>query len=144
MSCVHSATSCTSLLCCPRRLPGERMDLWITRHNYRAPRPYWGFWQFNSSNGESLAESADAAEAVAAAGAVLFMGGNATASAFVIERWPGLANRSFQVRVARCSRQGRPHPPQIAHDVKHAIRPRVAVKQHLQTTLAPCKPVTWC
>ena len=73
------------------------MDLWITRHNYRAPRPYWGFWQFNSSNGESLAESADAEEAVNAAGAVLFLGGNATASDFVIERWPRLANRSFQV-----------------------------------------------
>ena len=40
------------------------MDLWVTRHNYRAPRPYWGFWQFNSSNGESLAESADAAEVI--------------------------------------------------------------------------------
>ena len=77
------------------------MDLWITRHNYRAPRPYWGFWQFNSSNGESLAESADAEEAVAAAGAVLFLGGNATASDFVIDRWPRLANRSFQVRNAR-------------------------------------------
>jgi hypothetical protein len=73
------------------------MDLWITRHNYRAPRPYWGFWQFNSSNGESLAESSDAQEAVAAAGAVLFLGGNTTASKFVIDRWPRLANRSFQV-----------------------------------------------
>ena len=74
------------------------MDLWITRHNYRAPRPYWGFWQFNSSNGESLAESADAEEAVATVGAVLFLGGNATASKFVNDRWPRLTNRSFQVR----------------------------------------------
>ncbi len=82
------------------RLPDERVDLWVTRHNYRAPRPYWGFWQFDSANGDSLAESADAAEAVAAAGAVLFLGGNASASDFVIDRWPRLATRSFQVRTA--------------------------------------------
>ena len=74
------------------------MDLWITRHNYRAPRPYWGFWQFNSSNRESPAVSANADDAVAAAGAVLFLGGNATSSALVIDRWPRLANRSFQAR----------------------------------------------
>ncbi len=88
-----------------RRLPGERVDLWVTRHNYRAPRPYWGFWQFDSANGESLAESADAADAVAAAGAVLFLGGNASASAFVVDRWPRLANRSFQARTARVCRR---------------------------------------
>ena len=77
------------------------MDLWVTRHNYRAPRPYWGFWQFDSANGDSLAESADAAEAAAAAGAVLFLGGNASATASVIDRWPRLANRSFQARCWR-------------------------------------------
>ena len=38
---------------CPlRRLPGERMDLWIVRHNYRVPKPYWGFSQFNAADAE--------------------------------------------------------------------------------------------
>ena len=31
------------------------MDLWVVRHNYRVPRPYWGFWQFNASNAERYA-----------------------------------------------------------------------------------------
>lgn len=61
--------------CCTRRLPGERTDVWVVRHNSLSARPWGGFHDLGVQ---------EVAEVLAAAKAVVFLGGPAEDAALAL------------------------------------------------------------